>query len=111
MKADNICSIEPHLSSIIKQKNSDEKLSAFLTLSDYAKKLVAENDCEVFRIICNADYPDGVIELIFHGQIEMFNAKNDFAKAVLTADGFNISQNPLGDDWIQITFFIKDMWK
>lgn len=82
----------------------------FVKLYKFCEQLTQKYDCEIFRIVFSQQWIDGCIEVLFHGDIEVDNEiLNDF-RAESNCDALNIATNPLGDDWVQLTFFVKYLW-
>ena len=91
---------------------NEEQYNRFIKLIEYCKGLEKQYDCELFRCIFNPKWINGCVEVVFHGEwgIEPEFFK-DFLHHLELCDCFNIAANPLGDDWVQVTFFVNDLWK
>lgn len=83
----------------------------FLYLIDFCKELETLYDCEIFRCIYNPKWQNGCVEMLFH---EEFAINADiyprFMRVLKWCNGLNISTSPLNEDWVQITFFVNDIW-
>ena len=89
----------------------EQKYQAIEELFLYCKHLTECYDCEICRTILDQRSSQAAIEVIFHGEWGFSDdEKNAFTRIVSLCDSLNIADNPCGEGWIQVTFFINDIW-
>ena len=80
----------------------------------YCQKLEKENDCKIIRCMLEPKYEQGYVQVLFRGEFVLGESKESltsFIEAVGQCDGINITTNPVGEEYFQITFFVEDLWK
>lgn len=112
-----IASVLAHLadykdSNIEDYEADEQKYDKFIELIKYCKGLEQSFDCELFRCTFDPRWIDGSVEMIFHSDWAVGRDNLKQLTSILSkCDGINISTTPLGEDWIEVTFFILGLWK
>lgn len=79
----------------------------------YCQKLETEYDCKIIRCMLEPKYTQGYIQVLFSGEFVLDKkaaSLKDFIATLGLCDGVNITTNPAGDDLLQITFFVENLW-
>lgn len=93
-------------------ETNEDQYKRFINVIKYCLTLEMQYDCELFRCIFNPRWIDGSVEMIFHGDWAVnSDVFQEFVNAVGSCDAINVATNPLGDDWVQVTFFVRNLWK
>lgn len=79
----------------------------------YCQKLETEYDCKIIGCTPEPKYEQGYVKVLFSGELaigEREASLKEFIDTLKLCDGINITTNPAGEDFFQITFFVEDLW-
>ena len=70
-------------------------------------------DCKIIRCMLEPKHRQAYVQVLFSGEFTLSGENSslaEFVNAIKLCDGVNITTNPAGDDFFQITFFVEDLW-
>ena len=92
---------------------NEEKIENVRKIAEYCEYLHNHHNCKLIRYICEPAYKQFGVEMLSQNDLPIGNIPEEllkFKEAVNYCDGLNIAANPLGDDYVQLTFFVNDLW-
>lgn len=98
---------------VIKKQNLDpEKKERLLRLLSFCEEYTKKGLWNIEKVVCDPSWPTAYVEVISEKQLEINQTSLRYFKSALNlCDCLNVSTTPLGEDWVQMTFIIKDIWK
>lgn len=92
---------------------NEEKVENVKKVAEYCEYLHDHYKCKLVRYVCEPAYKQFGVEMLSPGDIPIGDTAEElqkFREVINYCDGLNIAANPLGDDYIQLTFFVNDLW-
>ena len=91
----------------------EDKCDKMNNIIAYCQNLETEYGCKIIRCMLEPKYEQGYIQVLFSGELALGEKKSslqEFIEALKLCDGVNITTNPAGEDFFQITFFVEHLY-